>query len=531
MKENREDRILLGGNRIGERGARNWEDEREDGKRKFKDKLENAEGLMEWIEEMDGSRGETVIDYGIVNEEAWERVEELRIEERAADHLALGEGKNREGKRDIPRHLRIKIRSLGALMSCNSVKYCLLVAATSSGLAVKIAFSPVLTFSLEARLRNSDKNVEGAVVQEFMENLGGLWPSGGKYSPKNIYTGYALICFIFIVISHNLSQLVNVCFIYDQLETLTASIVVMLSEVTGMVKFYLFHKNIRVVKDLMTMLEGDLFQPKTTRQRVMLRGSLNTWKKIYVVFSLSAVMTIFLWGLHPLVDGSYKNQELPFLAWYPYCYRASPQYQLTYVYQVVANFFIAITNQNIDAFISALLMYTATQCEMLCDDLANLVGTDRRNFGRCVKHHQEILRFAQSTNQFLSVMTFGQFANSVVAICMTMFQLSVVTPFTPDFYTLVCCQSACFTQVFVYCWFGNEVMIKSSNISFSAYESGFWIDSSIALQKDLVFFLMRCCKPIQLRAVNFFGLSLQSFTSILRTSWSYFALLQQMNKK
>jgi hypothetical protein len=54
MKENREDRILLGGNRIGERGARNWEDEREDGKRKFKDKLENAEGLMEWIEEMDG---------------------------------------------------------------------------------------------------------------------------------------------------------------------------------------------------------------------------------------------------------------------------------------------------------------------------------------------------------------------------------------------------------------------------------------------------------------------------------------------
>jgi hypothetical protein len=338
--------------------------------------------------------------------------------------------------------------------------------------------------------------------------VGGLWPSGGKYSPKNIYTGYALICFIFIVISHNLSQLVNVYFIYDQLETLTASIVVMLSEVTGMVKFYLFHKNIRVVKDLMTMLEGDLFQPKTTRQRVMLRGSLNTWKKIYVVFSLSAVMTIFLWGLHPLVDGSYKNQELPFLAWYPYCYRASPQYQLTYVYQVVANFFIAITNQNIDAFISALLMYTATQCEMLCDDLANLVGTDRRNFGRCVKHHQEILRycnfhinlrivvlappaqplvptqccccrFAQSTNQFLSVMTFGQFANSVVAICMTMFQLSVVsgifileiqfysqngtfkvTPFTPDFYTLVCCQSACFTQVFVYCWFGNEVMIK-----------------------------------------------------------------------
>jgi hypothetical protein len=39
--------------RKGERGARNWEEERGDGKRKSKDKMENAEGkrLMEWIEE------------------------------------------------------------------------------------------------------------------------------------------------------------------------------------------------------------------------------------------------------------------------------------------------------------------------------------------------------------------------------------------------------------------------------------------------------------------------------------------------
>jgi hypothetical protein len=46
----------LGGDfnrRIRERGAKNREEERKDGKRKSKDKAENAEGkrLMEWIEE------------------------------------------------------------------------------------------------------------------------------------------------------------------------------------------------------------------------------------------------------------------------------------------------------------------------------------------------------------------------------------------------------------------------------------------------------------------------------------------------
>jgi hypothetical protein len=51
------------------------------------------------------SRWETVIDYGIVNEEAWERVEELRIGERIEsleisieemNHEEMGNGRAKE---------------------------------------------------------------------------------------------------------------------------------------------------------------------------------------------------------------------------------------------------------------------------------------------------------------------------------------------------------------------------------------------------------------------------------------------------
>jgi hypothetical protein len=109
IKENREDCMLLGrdfNRRTGEREGRNWEQERRDGKRKSKDKdkdkVENAKGkrLMEWNEEngwkvLNGDKqgdeeGEGVIDYGRVNDEAWERVEEFRIGERVeSNHLPL----------------------------------------------------------------------------------------------------------------------------------------------------------------------------------------------------------------------------------------------------------------------------------------------------------------------------------------------------------------------------------------------------------------------------------------------------------
>jgi hypothetical protein len=85
----REDRVFLGGDfnrRIGERGGKKLGRGGGDGTRKSKDKVENTEEkrLMKWIAMEKnkgtknwkgpyiGSRGETVTDYGIVNEEAWE---------------------------------------------------------------------------------------------------------------------------------------------------------------------------------------------------------------------------------------------------------------------------------------------------------------------------------------------------------------------------------------------------------------------------------------------------------------------------
>jgi exonuclease III len=137
MKENREEYMLMGGDfngRIGERGAGNWEEERrweKKNQRQTKDK-ENAEErkLIERIEENGwevlnrnkqrdeeggwtyvGSRGETVIDYGIVNEEAWERVEELRIEERAeSDHLEVALRKRRRRKEQRRKRVEIGIK-------------------------------------------------------------------------------------------------------------------------------------------------------------------------------------------------------------------------------------------------------------------------------------------------------------------------------------------------------------------------------------------------------------------------------------
>nr|XP_015838120.1 PREDICTED: odorant receptor Or2 [Tribolium castaneum] len=135
--------------------------------------------------------------------------------------------------------------------------------------------------------------------------------------------------------------------------------------------------------------------------------------------------------------------------------------------------------------------------------------------------------FAKKCNNYLNWILFMQFFVSTISIGITMFQLTVVRPFSNEFYSLFTYISAIIGQIFMYCWYGNEVEVKSNKIPQAIFESG-WTDFPLKTKKDLVFLLMKTREPIKVSAFNLFSLSLDTFMRILRTSWSYFALLNQV---
>ncbi|XP_015838098.1 odorant receptor Or1 [Tribolium castaneum] len=369
----------------------------------------------------------------------------------------------------------------------------------------------------------------------FMLRLIGLWPKGEEGYKVDFYMLYASFLLLTFVLTHIFFQTINIYFIRTNLAAVTGTIYVLLVEMLLLSKVYYLITNMTILKQLLHILDTEMFQPKNSAQILEIESNIWAWKLIYKSFTYSCFGVNMFWAMYPLFDET--DRRLPFIAWYPYNTRITPFYEITYAHQIISVSFITIIHVNVDALAAALNVFNGSQFDILEDNLRNLhklkkngVVDVRQNLTYCVRHHKHILSFADKCNNYLNWILFLQFFISGVAIGMTMFQLTLVVSFSTEFYAFLTYGIAITMQVFMYTWFGNEVKFKSSKVSYALFECE-WIDFSQKVKKDLIFFTIRLQKPVKLSAFNLFYLSLQTFMKILKTSWSYFALLHQVNTR
>ncbi|RZC42852.1 7tm 6 domain containing protein, partial [Asbolus verrucosus] len=362
----------------------------------------------------------------------------------------------------------------------------------------------------------------------------GVWPPDDEEYGCNLYTAYKITNFLFLQASILFFQTAFLLLNLIDLQAVTGTIFVLLMEMLAPLKSYSLFRNMKMLKQLMITINSDLFQPKNAQQRSLIQPTLDAWKKIVSAYWFFTLSWLFLLMLSPIFDERVEYR-LPFLAWYPYNTKTSPQFELTYLHQFVAVTTISITNISIDSLIAALNMYIGAQFEILCDDLRNFydAGKDSRDevkerLKNCVHHHREILKFAQNANKFYNMTILEEFFAGAICIGLSMFQLTVVPPFSSEFHSFISYANAISVQVFMYCWFGNEIELKSTKLPYAIFESD-WTSLPQEVKQEMIIFLIRTQRPLKMSAFGLFYLSLETFVRILRTAWSYFALLRQVN--
>lgn len=234
-------------------------------------------------------------------------------------------------------------------------------------------------------------------------------------------------------------------------------------------KVFILIKNKKFLQNLPETLNGDSFQPKSKKQKVMVEPRLIVCHKLFKMYYwLVLVLAIFCLCL-PFLNQS-DAHLLPFAAVYPFNHSVSPFYEISYIHQTIGLWYITAIGISTDILISSLNLYIYAQFTILCNNLEKLHLLADVNYGllQRILHYQTILNFAKESNNFYNLTIFVQTFITIIITALIMFQLTLHKMFSSDFNSLLILLSTVLYEMFLKSWFGNEVEVQV-NMTFTFF--------------------------------------------------------------
>ncbi|XP_050351052.1 odorant receptor Or1-like [Nymphalis io] len=384
--------------------------------------------------------------------------------------------------------------------------------------------------------------------------LAGFWPPEDmKGRHRLLYNCYGFGIFMFLLGTYLIIQIVDLYLIWGNLPLMTSTAFVLFTNLAHAAKVVNILARKNKIKNIIDNSDKVLRSERSAEGREIVRRCDQETKVQQLMFFFLTFVTTTGWASSP------KKNELPLRAWYPYDTRSSPAYELTYSHQVIAIIVAAFLNVSKDTLVTTLIAQCRCRLRLVGLSLKNLcnegyiIGESSSGVSltpspktltlrpdqdhqvkirlrACAVQHQEALEAAQQLQQCFSEPTFGQFAVSLVIICVTAFQLfsqssNLVRLFSMGTYLL-----NMMFQVFLYCYQGHQLSMESEEVAGAAYDFP-WYACSVSVRRSIIILMRRCRRVTKITAGGFTTLSLASFMAIIKTSYSMFTLLQQVNER
>ncbi|XP_018374346.1 PREDICTED: odorant receptor 4-like [Trachymyrmex cornetzi] len=224
----------------------------------------------------------------------------------------------------------------------------------------------------------------------------------------------------------------------------------------------------------------------------------------------------------------FKHRKLTYREWVPYDYSSYMMFCVTYVHQILSTFYCASVNVACDTLICGFLMHVYCQIEILEYRLKKILS-DQSILDYCVRHHNSIFQFACSVNAKFSQIIGLQFIISTLIICSNLYQLSQ-SSLNADSIGLIGFTCCMLTEIFLYCWFGHKIKSKSVQVADSIFQIK-WPLLNNNVKSNLLIIMKRAAVPIEFTTAHIISLNLESFVALLKTSYSAYSLLVQVQEK
>ncbi|XP_014485793.1 PREDICTED: uncharacterized protein LOC106750171 [Dinoponera quadriceps] len=353
------------------------------------------------------------------------------------------------------------------------------------------------------------------------------------YNAFTIYTILSLYLF-------TLTQFMDILLIVDNVDDFSNNSLMFVSCITVCCKSTIIVLRRNAIIDLVEMLLRDPYKP-CNEDELAIQATFDKFIRLCSIkYLLLAEMSVIGAAFRALLNAT--EGHLPYRAWLPYDWNKSPMFLVTIMYQLIAIFLGALVNVGTETMIFGLILQTCAQLDILKSRLnKSVIKTitgyqEKRSLSRTskkrvtiselIRHHLSIYRYANKVNSVFNQVLFVQFFGSIIVLCTSVYYvvLHIRDKEAPGILAFNVCM---FVQIFVYCWSGNEVILKSASLADAVYNVD-WSSLSIRERKDLLMIMMRSTVPIKFTSSFLITLSLESYSNILKTSYSAFSVLQSL---
>ncbi|XP_036327302.1 putative odorant receptor 69a [Rhagoletis pomonella] len=244
----------------------------------------------------------------------------------------------------------------------------------------------------------------------------------------------------------------------------------------------------------------------------------------------------------PIVEYLYEwlkpEEELKFRyqsnTWYPWQNSQNSHSFISFLAAYICQMQSSLTGVAFILSAKFMLYFFTTQLQMHFDYLADALeaidaggehANDELKF--LINYHSKLLSFSKEINDIFNISFLVNFFTSAVAMCLMGFSMVMISLAHAFKYSVGLLSFIVFT-LFI-CYTGSELTESSNKVPAAAFYSN-WYEGDLAYRKMILFFIMRSRKPAVLSAYKFKTVSMPTFTTILRASYSLFTFFQAMGK-
>ncbi|XP_022831643.1 odorant receptor 85c-like [Spodoptera litura] len=194
-------------------------------------------------------------------------------------------------------------------------------------------------------------------------------------------------------------------------------------------------------------------------------------------------------------------------------------------------FYVQVDNQLVSSYPMASISKEFIQTE---GERVNSYGAQywearhQKEITEIVLRHHSLIRLTGDVENMFSLALLINFMNSSIIICFCGFCCVLIEKWNEVAYKSFLVTAL--SQTWLLCWYGQKLIDSSQRLADALYGCG-WYNSSKRARSAVLIMLHRAQKGIYVTTHGFSVISLASYSTIIKTAWSYFTLLLNFFKE